>query len=423
MTTTIQTYPPKVPEVIPDARIFTAEQQAFLVGDTLFLRGLEEEDARRSTGWYDSVYPINPERAAGIIKGYVTDATLGEDRMVACRRSDGVPVGSLTISRWPGNYLFAQLRIHVDPALPGGEQIRSEMLRMIVGWGQSEAEMPTILCEFDSGQRASIAAAEALGMHHDATWREQIWRDGAWRDRLLYAAYHPVWARRLGDPPPGIDFAMATDDPQRWRPRQQPTFGPVDGLPAANAVLIGPRVSLRPLEMEDAAEHVASFRRERETFFDDGRYPGSVLAVANRIRTLSKDEHPSEVRFAVCLRETGQYIGTNGIADINRIHRTGETSSFFLPEHRNSGYGSEAKQLLLAWCFDTLGLHSVTSWVWGPNTRSQAALRRQGYRDAGRSFWEGTKDGEFTHSCTFDLLADEWRAMTNRAAHLPGATR
>ena len=410
MTTT--TYPPKAPDVMPDARIFSSEQQAFLVGETLFLRGLEEEDAHRSTGWYDSVYPINPERAAEIIKGYVTDQTPGEHRMVACRRSDGVPVGSLTLSRWPGNVVFALLRIHVDPALPGGEAIRSEMLRLIVTWGLSEAELPKILCEFDSGQAASIAAAGALGMHHDATWREQTWRDGAWCDRLLYTAYHPVWAKRLGDPPPGTGFAMAADDPQRWRPRQHPVFGTADGAPRANAVMVGPRIYLRPLEMEDAPDVVAGFRQERETFFDDGRYPGSVLGFRERIRQLAKDDQPDEVRFAVCLRETGRYIGTVGIVDLNRIHRTGETLSFFLPDYRNSGYGSEAKQLLLAWCFNTLGLHSVTSWVWGPNTRSQAALRRQGYRDAGRSFWEGTKDGEFTDAWTFDLLADEWREMT-----------
>ena len=410
------TYPPKAPSSDPDPRLFSSEGQRFLVGETLFLRGLEEEDARRSTGWRDSVYPINPERAAEIIKEAVEKRAPGEYRMVACRRSDGVPVGSLKTARWPGNDVETDLSLYADPALPDHEQIRAEMLRLVVEWGFGERDFPAMYVEFDDDQTVLRDAAESLGLRRCALWRERSWRDGAWRDRVAYEGYHPVWLERLGDPGTGIDFAVAADDPGRWRPRQHPTFGTIDGIPPANAVRVGPRVSLRPLELEDAEVMTLAQRREPDTFWDEGRHPGSTLGAKHHIREIAKQEPPDWVRFAICDRQTGEMVGTNGIVGIDLINRTAETETeIHNPAYREHGYGSEAKHLLLDYAFNTLGLHSVYSWVWGPNTRSQAALRKQGYRDAGRIFWAGTQHGQYTHACLFDFLADEWREMTARA--------
>jgi RimJ/RimL family protein N-acetyltransferase len=58
----------------------------------------------------------------------------------------------------------------------------------------------------------------------------------------------------------------------------------------------------------------------------------------------------------------------------------------------------------------------VRSFVWGPNTRSQAALRKQGYRDAGGFRWQSTVGADFVDTVTFDLLASEWRERVDRAA-------
>ena len=410
-------YPPDVPESRPDPRIFQAEGQAFLVGDTIFLRGIEEEDAQRASGWRDSPYPINAERAGELIKEQTEKPKPGERFLVACRRSDGEPVGSLTLSRWPGNDMDIPLTLYANPALPASERVKAEMLRLMVGWGEREGELPLVYIELADDEHELLAAAESLGMRHAAMWREQLWRDGAWRDKVAYAWHNAAWIPRLGEPGIGIDFALPVDDPSRWRPRQYPTYGTVDGIPPTNAVMVGPRVYLRPLELVDAPAIVAGQRREAETFFDDGRTPGSATRLRQHIRGLSKDDPPGWIRFAVCLRETDEIIGVNGIDSVDLINRTAETETFFhSAAHRNGGYGSEAKQLLLAYAFERLGLHSVYSWVWGPNTRSAAALRKQGYRECGRVFWAGTKNGEYTHAYTFDFLADEWREMTARAA-------
>ena len=424
MTTT--SYPPPIPESTPDPRIFRAEGQAFLVGETIFLRGIEEEDAVRASGWRDSPYPINAERAGELIKEIVEKPSSGTRMLVACRRSDGEPVGSLALRRWAGNEPDNVLGLHADPARPDSERIMAEMLGLIVDWGFGEGEIPKFVLRFDDDQAVLRRQAEASGMRRGAMWRDRVWRDGRWRDRVLYEAYHPAWLRRLGDPGSGIDHAMAVDDPTRRRPRQYPTYGTVRGNPPTNAVMIGPRVYLRPLEITDASGMTLANRRESETFMDEGRFPWAAAGERQVVRSLSKDDLPTQVLFAVCLRETGEHIGTNGIVGIDRINRTAETESWFHdPAFRNAGYGSEAKHLLLAYAFERLGLHSVHSWVWGPNTRSAAALLKQGYREAGRMFWAGTKNGEYTHARMFDFLADEWREMTARAdaAHGLLATR
>ena len=410
-------FPPAAPDSTPDPRIFRAEGQRFLVGDTIFLRGIEEEDAVRASAWRDSPYPINAERAGEIIKEMTEKPKPGSRFLVACRRSDGEPVGSLSLSRWPGNDMDLPLTLYANPALPEREAVKAEMLKLFVEWGDSEGELPLVYTEFADDQAELRAMAESLGMRFAAMWREQLWLEGAWRNKLAYAWYNPAWIPRLGEPASGIDYALPVDDASRWRPREYPTYGTLDGAPPTNAVMVGPRVYLRPLEMADAPVMVAGQRREAETFFDEGRLPGSVARMRQHIRDVAKEDPQEWVRFAVCLRETGEIIGSNGIIDIDLVNRTGETESFFhSAAYRGNGYGSEAKQLLLAWAFERLGLHSVHSWVWGPNTRSAAALRKQGYREAGRVFWAGTKNGEYTHAYTFDFLADEWREMTARAA-------
>ncbi|HEU0166080.1 MAG TPA: GNAT family protein, partial [Thermomicrobiales bacterium] len=66
--------------------------------------------------------------------------------------------------------------------------------------------------------------------------------------------------------------------------------------------------------------------------------------------------------------------------------------------------------------FDRLGLHALKSWVIFQNTRSAAALRKQGYVEAGRSHWAYPIDGGFGNAVVFTLHADTWRALPRTSA-------
>ena len=177
-----------------------------------------------------------------------------------------------------------------------------------------------------------------------------------------------------------------------------------------NPIMVGERVYLRALEVEDA-EPLARFAAdEPDTFMYRGRQPQSPLGFAAWIADAYKVQPPPYVEFAVCLREDDRLIGQMGIGDLDWVDRTGETGSMLGAAFRNAGLGTEAKHLLLEYGFEVLHLHAIISTVFETNTRSAAALAKQGYRSAGRLRWHDVKGGIFRDMLVFDLLRDEWLA-------------
>jgi RimJ/RimL family protein N-acetyltransferase len=52
----------------------------------------------------------------------------------------------------------------------------------------------------------------------------------------------------------------------------------------------------------------------------------------------------------------------------------------------------------------------IYSWVSEFNTRSSAALLKQGYREAGYFAWTHLYQGNYLGGRYYDLLASEWRS-------------
>ncbi len=178
-----------------------------------------------------------------------------------------------------------------------------------------------------------------------------------------------------------------------------------------NPILVGERVYIRPLEESDAQLLADIYAAETDTFNERGRLPVGPLAWKKWIVETHKEAYPSEINFAVCLIENDQLIGHNGIVDINWINRTAESVSDFGPaELRSKGYGTDAKHLLLEYCFDILHLHALRSEIFEPNTRSAAAVTKQGYKLAGRWHYEDIKNGVMRDTLIFDILRPDWIA-------------
>lgn len=181
-----------------------------------------------------------------------------------------------------------------------------------------------------------------------------------------------------------------------------------------NAIMTGGRIYLRPVEIADAETLAAITAAETENFMYRGRMPYSPLAFAHGIREGYTQMPPPSIAFAVCLREDDRCIGMVGIDAIDYINRTGETFTDLGPaEVRGRGYGTEAKHLLLAYAFDRLHLHALRSVVMEPNTRSVAALMKQGYQAAGRLQWADVKNGRYHDALFFDVTRDDWLAASD----------
>ena len=178
-----------------------------------------------------------------------------------------------------------------------------------------------------------------------------------------------------------------------------------------NPLVVGPRIYLRPSEKSDG-EAVSRFQSlESETFMDRGRVPFSPLAFESLMDDIYKNQPPSDIWLTACLVSDDVPIGTFQLFDIDWINRHAETGAWIHdPAYRSQGYGTEAKHLLLEYAFDHLQMHSLISYVWEPNTRSAAAVQKQGYRPAGRIKWDDIKDGVYRDTLLFDILRDEWLA-------------
>lgn len=385
-----------------------AQQQTFLVGPTIYLRPLELADAAISGFWKRNAWPTPADIVEERLKESVPAAAASDSRvLIACRRSDNFPTGSIEISIEYGR--LARLVPHVPEVFGNGRasEIISEMIRLVVPWLIHEHDQMTVTVLLASGDPLTSRAARTAGMTIAYTLREaEHDRDGGRRDLECWQALHPTWLSKLGKPAEAVfgNVVRAVRSPARrtYRGRSQD--------PPANATIVGERIFLRPIEQADSDEIARWSMREVDTAFDIGRGARSPISYWHWNRKNAESDPPGWIRFAICLLSDQSVIGANGLAFIDWVHRTAETETEIVrPDYRGSGYGTEAKHLLLEFAFERIGLHMVRSMAWAFNTRSCDALRKQGYRDAGRLAWTGIKSGEFADDLVFDLTAEEWR--------------
>ncbi|MDQ3540562.1 MAG: GNAT family N-acetyltransferase, partial [Chloroflexota bacterium] len=370
-----------------------------------YIRSIEVADAQVGASWRDTIFPQSPDRVEKWIK---EDMVKERDTqyLAIVRKADDRVVGSARINRDGGVSSFLTLR--VDPLYgERGKAWAAEALTMLVPWIVDEQHRPVLSMFLPADEREILDAAEAAGMRETGRFREMLDKDGARIDRLVLTRLNPLWVETLGDP-----NDVALERTGTGKPRPVPPKVELERDPPRNAVMVGKRVYLRPEEKGDSELVALWARRETETFFDIGRHLPSAVSFANWGEEHQKPDLPTWIWFTVCLRENDEAIGSVGLIDIDYQHRFAETGSmFWQTKYRNAGYGSEAKQLLLEWAFEELDLHMLQSWVYFPNTRSAAALRKQGYKEAGRINWLYSHDGRFDNFVLFDLLREEWRVM------------
>jgi RimJ/RimL family protein N-acetyltransferase len=383
------------------------EGQSYLIGDTIYLRGAELGDAKWATAWRPRPFPISAEEAEKQLKKTVPNES--ERRvalLIACRRDDGRPVGSARID--DSNSTMTPISLHADPTLGAtGALVQAEMLAQLVPWLSGERYRPVVVLATDTGLEPVRAMAESLGMRPAVRLRDGVWRDGRCHDKVFYEYLNPVWIARLGDPGPGITVAgepvAAPKSPAPRRDHDATLLLP------PNALIGSQRLALRPMQVDDAETIANLIRGEPDASFGHSRFPYSAIQIADWVGEMAEKDPAPDVELAVVLRETGELIGETGLYSIDWIARTAESGYWlYRAADRGMGYGTEANLLLLEYAFDRLGLSMIWAWVKERNPRSQAALRKQGYRDAGRFTWSGYGPDGFENARMFDLLATEW---------------
>ncbi len=142
-------------------------------------------------------------------------------------------------------------------------------------------------------------------------------------------------------------------------------------------------VTLRP-PREDDAEKAYEWDRDPELAAWNGRSPIRISFAAARRDYLARWEDSSVKTFIIEARDGGVSEAI-GLATLYGFRRTGcELGIKIGPESlRGRGYASEVVELLVGYCFDTLGLQVVRGSTLSHNTRMQRVFEKCGFREVG----------------------------------------
>jgi RimJ/RimL family protein N-acetyltransferase len=175
--------------------------------------------------------------------------------------------------------------------------------------------------------------------------------------------------------------------------------------------LVGRHVTLRPLVAVDRDALVAAASADDlwDTFY------ASVSQMKDADAFLARASAEQEVGrslvFAV-LDTTGEVCGTTRFMRMNEGHRRVEIGgTFYATRVQRSGVNTEAKRLLLAHAFDTLGCQCVQLRTDSLNRRSQAAIERLGAQRDGVLRGHQIVDGRLRDSVVYSILDRDWPAV------------
>lgn len=176
--------------------------------------------------------------------------------------------------------------------------------------------------------------------------------------------------------------------------------------------LEGKKVYLRPL---DAATDLALCQRwindpETRPFIGSGNIPVSAEREKQFFEETEDRKFPRNIILGIVVKATGKLIGTMGLHDINWIDRAATTGALIGSKtNRGRGYGTEAKELLLEYAFNTLNLRRINSQCLSYNAASRRYSEKCGYRLEGRLRQAIYKDGRYYDLIQLGLLKSDWQ--------------
>ena len=175
----------------------------------------------------------------------------------------------------------------------------------------------------------------------------------------------------------------------------------------------GARVSLVPFIEADIPKLVKWFNDEETLLFLNGVMPVTEIKEKKWLEKISESYEqpaPRELVLGVMLNDDEKLIGTMGLHNINWINRTAVTGTCIGPKkHRQKGYATEAKFLLLQTAFERLGLFKVYSHVIDFNGDSKKYAGTCGYVEEARLPGEHWRAGKRYDEVVFAVYEDSWR--------------
>lgn len=173
--------------------------------------------------------------------------------------------------------------------------------------------------------------------------------------------------------------------------------------------LEGQLISLVPLELSHI-ETLVSLGNQPEiwTHFPENREnPEERLQHLHACWQEMQAGH--QLAFALQLNTSGQLVGFTRLFHLNPINRQVEMGSWLHPDFWQSGINTEAKLLLLTFCFECLHTIRVQFRTDSTNLRSQNALEKMGATLEGIIRNERIKPcGNYRDCHLYSIIESEW---------------
>ncbi|MCD8067839.1 MAG: UDP-4-amino-4,6-dideoxy-N-acetyl-beta-L-altrosamine N-acetyltransferase [Lachnospiraceae bacterium] len=141
-------------------------------------------------------------------------------------------------------------------------------------------------------------------------------------------------------------------------------------------------IYLRPMTEEDTADIVA-WRNSpgvRKSFiYQEDFTPEGHLRWLHEVVQTGR-----AAQMMICEEGSGRALGSVYIRDIDHIHHKGEYGIFLGTEEvRGRGIGTEAARLMIAYGFETLGLHRIYLRALSENARAIRSYEKAGFEKEG----------------------------------------
>ena len=171
--------------------------------------------------------------------------------------------------------------------------------------------------------------------------------------------------------------------------------------------LIGERIYLSPMNVEDAEKYVEWFCDFTTT--DGVGKSSSIMTVEAEREWIESTLKNNDFIFGIVNLENDELIGNCGIMKIDNINRCAEVGLFIGDEeNRNKGYGAEALRLLSDYSFNYLNLNNIQLGVKAFNERAIACYKKVGFKEYGRRREAYFLNGKYYDHVFMDILAREF---------------
>lgn len=140
-----------------------------------------------------------------------------------------------------------------------------------------------------------------------------------------------------------------------------------------------------------------------------------ITALKSHIK-IDKTKNSEDYEFAILLKNENKIIGNVTLNSISQIHGTAGGGIWINEKYHGHGYGSEAFNKRIEFCFNELGLRRLENGYFNGNESSKCMKEKLGYKSEGcRRKKIGSKaTGNIEDEYSNGLLKEEWNDISKK---------